>query len=210
MRLLITTFLGVLLPTTCAMAGEPAQEPFVLVRAGRPAAAVVYGGDHETVQAAVEDLAHYVHQITGDKLRVTRGVEDTPGPTLHIGETSLYPRLAAAENAIELDGFAMTHVGEDLIIAGRIPQGTANGVTTVLQDHFGVRWYYVGPLWETVPKRATLKISVASNASGGTRVENPSFLGRSFYDHWKDGHFLRRARLTRLASTSPRPEPHRG
>lgn len=196
MRLAITTLFGILLLPVWTLAGEPTHDPFVLILSGRPTATVVYAGDHAAVRAAIEDLVHYVQQISGAKLRVARGVGDTPGPTLHFGETNLYPQLASIENAIELDGFAMMRVGEDLIIAGKVPQGTANGITTVLQDHFGVRWYYSGPLWEIVPKQSTLQISLASNAPGAACIENPSLLGRSAYDGLKDKHFHRRARLT--------------
>lgn len=196
MRLAITILFGILLLSDLAPAGEPAHDPFVLVRRGRPTATVVYEGDHAALRAAVEDLARCVQLISGAKLQVSRSVNDTPGPTLHFGATKLYSQLASIENAIELDGFAMKRVGEDMIVAGRIPQGTANGITTVLQDHFGVRWYYEGPLWEIVPEKSTLKISLAPNAPGRIRIENPSLLGRFTYGHLKDEHFRRRARLT--------------
>ncbi|MHC4741428.1 MAG: DUF4838 domain-containing protein, partial [Planctomycetota bacterium] len=195
-RLAITALFGILLPSVLAFAAEQTHHPFVLVRGGRPVATVVYAGDHEAARAAIEDLVHYVQEISGAKLQVSRGVEDTPGPTLHFGETCLYPKLASIRNAIELDGFAMIRVGEDLIIAGNIPQGTANGITTVLQDHFGVRWYYGGPLWEIVPKQSTLQISFASNSPGGARIETPSLPGRFTYSDLKDKHFRRRSRLT--------------
>ncbi|MBN2476427.1 MAG: DUF4838 domain-containing protein [Pirellulales bacterium] len=189
-------WLAVLLLSARTPASEPTREPFVLVRDGQPAATVVYAGDDAVVQAAAEDLGHYVEQISGAKLQVSRGVDDLPGPTLHLGATSLYRRLASVEDAIKLDGFAMRRVGEDLIIAGKIPQGTANGVATVLQDHFGVRWYYAGSLWETVPEHSTLKIKLAPGAAGAARVVNPSLLGRFAYSDLKDKHFHRRARLT--------------
>ncbi len=196
MRLAITTFFSILQLPVLLLAAERTNDPFVMVRDGQPVATVVYAGEHAAVKAAIDDLTHYVQQISGAKLQVSRGVGDTPGPTLHVGATSLYPQLSSIENAIELDGFAMKRVGEDLIIAGRIPQGTANGVTTVLQDHFGVRWYYGGELWEIVPKQSTLQIHLTSNADGAARIENPSMLGRFAYGDLKDKHFRRRARLT--------------
>ena len=131
MQLRITAFLYVLLLPVWTMAAGPPQDAFFLVRDNRPAATVVYAGDHAALQAAVEDLAGYVQQITGAELQVSRGVDDTPGPTLHIGTTSLDSRMSTLEDGIELDGFAVKRVGEDLIIAGKIPEDGLPEITSV-------------------------------------------------------------------------------
>lgn len=205
-------YAGFVLPVVlCVFGGQPAPalaeapsiEPFFLVRDGQPAATVVYAGDDPVLRASVADLAHYVEQISGAKIQVTQGVEDTPGPTLHVGETRRVSRLSPALDAVKVDGFAMAAAGEDLVIAGRIPQGTANGVMSVLQAQFGVRWYYGGPLWETVPERSTLAISFTANRPDNTRVENPSFLGRHAYNGVRDKNFQRRLRLTLPGVTLP-------
>lgn len=181
--------------STTARADDGVVPPFVLVRGGEPAATVVYAGEEASLKAAVQDLADYVERISGAKLRVIEGVDDTPGPTLHLGETALFGRLGDAMKKVKVDGFAMKRVGEDLVIVGAIPQGTANGITTLLQDQFGVRWYYGGPLWEVVPRRSTLAIGVTSN-TGDVRVENPAFLGRHLYSGNGGAAFQRRVRLT--------------
>jgi len=169
---------------------------FPLVRDGRPVVEVVAAGGHPAIDPAVADLTQYVERISGVKLKVTRGTDDLPGPTLHIGETSLFERTPEARKAIKLDGFVIARIGEDAIIAGNIPQGTANGIYTVLQDQFGVRWYYTGPLWEVVPKAASLAITIRPNAAGGAYLENPSFYGRSVWGRMASAEFSRRMRMT--------------
>ncbi len=169
---------------------------FPVIRDGRPVVEIVVAGDNPVLEAGVKDLMQYVEQIAGAKLKVTKGAEDLPGPTLHIGETSLFERTAEARKAIKLDGFVIARFGEDAIIAGNIPQGTANGIYTVLQDQFGVRWYYSGPLWEVVPKADSLAITIKPNAAGGAYLENPSFYGRHVWGKMASPEFGRRMRMT--------------
>jgi len=177
-----------------AGAGTGAAQAFVLVDRGRPSATVVYDGDAPELRAAIDDLVHYVERISGARLDVVPGTVDRPGPTLHIGRTSLYEHLSASADAVVLDGFAMKRVGEDLVVAGRLPQGTVNAVMTLLQDHFGVRWYFRGELWEQVPRRATLAIAVAPNTADGAYVENPAFLMRYGWADASSARFAMRSR----------------
>jgi hypothetical protein len=169
---------------------------FPLVQDGKAVASVVVAGDNEDLLAAVDDLATYIKQMTGAELKVVRGTKDLPGPTLHLGETELFPRLVDTLPQIKLDGFAMAAVGEDLLVAGKMPQGTANGIVTILQDQFGVRWYAAGSLWEIVPAHRSLVIKFAATSGPAARVENPSFQGRHLRDHWKAPEFRRRMRIS--------------
>jgi len=168
----------------------------VIVQERKPVVEILVAGENPVLDAAVKDLTKYVELISGAELKVTRGTEDLPGPTLHIGETSLYDDTAEARKHIKLDGFVIARLGENLIVAGNIPQGTANGVYTILQDQFGVRWYYAGPLWEVVPKATSLAINVKPNAPGGAYLENPSFYGRQMWGRMPSDDFGRRMRMT--------------
>ncbi|MBN1443425.1 MAG: DUF4838 domain-containing protein, partial [Planctomycetes bacterium] len=174
-----------------------------IVAAGRPVARVLVAGEDETLEAAVSDFTQYVERISSARLEVARGTADLPGPTLHVGETELYERTADAREAVRVDGFALAKSGEDLIVAGRIPQGTANGLWTILQDRLGVRWYHAGPLWEVVPRQESLSIRFRPNAGSAARVENPSFLGRFYWGAAPSAAFARRSRLTQKGTPLP-------
>jgi hypothetical protein len=183
---------------------ESAAVDFPLVQDGRAVARVVVAGDYEPLQAAVKDLQAYVQRISGTQLDMVQGAEDLPGPTLHIGETTLYPRLSdAIDKRVKTDGFAIARVGEDLLVTGTMPQGTANGVMTLLQDHFGVRWYYPGELWEVVPQSRSLAIRFDTDSPDGLYVQNPSFQGRTLWGGAEDKVFYRRMRMTQKGTPLP-------
>lgn len=186
----------VLLFSASADGGRAGRDSFFLVRDKRPAATVVYEPANPLARRAAEDLAFYVEKMSGVRLKVRESREDAPGPTLHIGRTCRFDGLSKAIERVRIDGFAMARTGEDLIVAGAIPQGTANGVTTILQDHFGVRWYHPGPLWEVVPVKSSLAISFSPTGPGNACVENPDFIERSLWGGVPDRDFGRRARLT--------------
>jgi hypothetical protein len=176
---------------------------FPLVENGKPVAQVVAAGDDKTLQTAVEDLVAYVERISGARLAVTRGTDDLPGPTLHLGETALSAKSAAVRQNIKLDGFVLAPVGEDLVLAGNLPQGTANGIYTVLQDQFKVRWYWVGPLWEVVPTAKSLAIRITPNTSDGAHLNNPAFHGRLPWGQPPSPELARRMRLTQKGVKMP-------
>jgi hypothetical protein len=185
-----------------ASADPPA--PFPLVRDGRPAAGVVVAGiDDPELAAAVEDLKACVQRISGATLNVVKGDRDLPGPTLHLGETELAAKAPAARASVRGDGFVIVPIGDDLLVAGNTPQGTACGLWTILQDHFGVRWYYAGPLWETVPSSPDLAIRTAPTTAAGVRAENPSFFGRRMWGDPPSLEFGRRMRLNRKGQPLP-------
>ena len=176
---------------------------FPVVRDGVPLVKVVVGTKHDAVDAAVADLAHYVEQISGAKLEIVHGDDDLPGPTLHIGETSHYEATAALREEIVYDGFCVRRIGEDLIVTGAVPEGTANGIVTSLHDDFDVRWYYAGPLWEIVPKADSLEISLTQTHSPDGHVDNPAFLDRRLWGRPPSDEFARRVRMTIKSMNNP-------
>lgn len=190
----------------CAAGAHAKTIHFPLVRDATAVASVVTVGNNDTLRAAVKDLQTYVERISGAKLDIHENGHDVPGPTLHLGETALFAETAGLRARLLVDGFVIARIGEDLLIAGNLPQGTANGITTVLQDDFGVRWYFVGPLWEIVPQRPSLTISFEPNTAGDARVVNPSFCERTLWGRPESLDFARRMRLTQKGV----PLPHVG
>jgi hypothetical protein len=194
------------LMTVCALWTSPvaaSTEPFGLVRDGKPEARILVGGEQPVVAEAVKDLVDYVEKITGARLEVTHGQIDLPGPTLHIGETNIAASIRHRNDDIRIDGFVMKRAGHDVLIAGAIPEGTANGVTTLIQEQFGVRWYFPGELWEVVPKRDSLTVTVDANVGDDVRLVNPSFSGRQLWGDPLGKDFMRRMRMTQKGVALP-------
>lgn len=154
---------------------------FPLVVQGKPVACVIVGPSHPVLDAAIDDLRHHVHTISGAELKVVRDPAATRSPALHVGETRLFESTAEPRRSLRGDGFVIAARGRDLVVAGNLPEGTANGVWTLLQDQFGVRWYAPGELWEIVPRTGSLAISFEPTAAGGACIENPAFYGRTLW-----------------------------
>lgn len=188
-------FAGLALAAGLAVPAAAETFTFPLVTDGRPAASVVYVGGNPDLDAAVADLARYVKRITGADLVLREQPADVPGPTLHLGETAHYNQTAAVRAAVAGDGFALVSVGEDLVVAGNCPQGTANGIMTLLQDHFGVRWYWAGGHWEIVPETASLAVTFTHDGNTRGAEVNPSFLARRY---WGDNRTMARRMRTTL------------
>lgn len=174
-----------------------------MVEEETPVAGILVGDDHPAVAEAVQDLVDYVERISGARLDVAHGQVDMPGPTLHLGRTNLAGSVAHLHDRIRTDGFVMKRTPHDFLIVGRIPEGTANGIMTLLQEQFGVRWYFPGELWEVVPRRATLAVTLEPNSGDDTRLVNPSFLGRHLWGDPLPGDYMRRMRLTRKGVALP-------
>lgn len=197
LRLRSGAALGLLLALSpWSVAEGAAGLAFPIVESGRPVVTVVVQGEDEVVASAVKDFRHYVQQISGAELRIATEEKDLPGPTLHIGETDLFDKVQEARDPINLDGFVAARVGEDLVVTGNIPQGTSNGIMTILQDQFGVRWYYEGDLWEIVPRKADLAVSFVPNRGGAAYVENPSYIARTLWGKKEADEFSTRMRMT--------------
>lgn len=199
----MTFFRYFMLITLSYASAVAAEVTFPLIRDGQPVANVVVAGKDKNLGAAVGDFVTYLKKMTGADLAYERGTADLPGPTLHLGETDLFDDIAAARDKIIVDGFVMAKIGEDLIVAGNLPQGTANGLYTILQDQFGVRWYFPGPLWEIIPEKKALTITYEPNAPGESYLENPAFMERALWGGPLTEAFGRRMRMTQRGTPLP-------
>jgi Domain of unknown function (DUF4838)/Glycosyl hydrolase family 67 N-terminus len=107
---------------------------------------------------AAEELQRYLEKMTGVKIPVAT---DTGAPSQHeiiLGQNrhleSLSTRVDFA--ALGTDGFTLRTVGPHLIVAGGRPRGTLNGVYSLLEEKWGVRWFT--PELEVVPKSHPLPV----------------------------------------------------
>lgn len=201
MTLLLLSFC---LTISTAQVTPAATVAFPVVERGQALVEVV-AEDDPAVQAAVRDLQHYVREMTGAELAIHTGQEDRSGPTLHVGATELYDDIAELREGIVVDGFAMASVGDDFIVAGNHPRGTSNGIMTLLQQQFRVRWYYADPLFEIVPEREDLTITMEPGTTGAASgvVVNPDYIERTIWGGPPNNDYGRRMRLTH--KDTPRP-----
>jgi hypothetical protein len=107
---------------------------------------------------AAEELQDYLEKISGAKLPVVSDAE-RPGPReILLGDNAHLGKLRKLLQLDKLgpDGFALQVAGRTLVVAGGRPRGTLNGVYTLLEEQFGVRWFT--PELEKVPRQERLRL----------------------------------------------------
>jgi Domain of unknown function (DUF4838) len=131
LALLLCAFFVVRLDAEVAIAKNGEARARIVVAAGAP----------ETERFAAEELALFLHIVTGAKFTVG---EDggVPGGRLLVGTGAA--RLAAP--AIDIAGLAAEEIvvrtaGGDIVLTGGGPRGTLYAVYTFLEDVVGCRWW---------------------------------------------------------------------
>ncbi len=105
---------------------------------------IVHGKDaYVAEETAALELQHYLYRATGIQLPV---VTDDAEPTEHEIIVGLTNREGESTYTINRDAygddaFIIKTVGDDLVIAGAIQDGTLFGVYTFLEEYVGYRWY---------------------------------------------------------------------
>src|SRR5512140_1895918 len=139
-RSLVRTSLTALL--LASIAAAPAWAGTKLAVRGRAAARVVVApGASETERFAAQELALFLHLVTGAAFPVV----DRPGPA----GGRLFVGLSAAEGAapdladsgLAPEEIVIRSVGGDIVLAGGSPRGTLYAVYTFLEDIVGCRWW---------------------------------------------------------------------
>ena len=112
------------------------------------------------VKDAASDLQRYVKLVTGQQLPF--GQERSDVTCIHIGQTRYVKAMRLGLEHLDYDGFIICtrYRGNipQLIIAGRTPVGTYNGVNYFLREYVGVQWLFPGELGEIVPKKTSTSI----------------------------------------------------
>jgi hypothetical protein len=108
-----------------------------------------------SVAAPVEELRHYLDDITGAEFRIESAQSGAVG--LFVGMAGDFPWLRF-ERVDELgpEGFILKSDGKSVYLIAHRPLGVQHAVTTFLH-RLGCRWYFPGPEWEIVPRAATLR-----------------------------------------------------
>jgi len=146
------------------------------------AAVVVADGASDTEKQAAQDLAFFLHIVTGGEFAVTSAAPTTGGRLL-VGEGAARladPSFSAA--ALAPEEIVVRSTGSDLILAGGSPRGTWYAVATFLEDVVGCRWWTSTA--SRMPRRPTLKVgSVSLRYSPPLEYREP-FWYVAFDDFW--------------------------
>ena len=133
----------------------------VLVSDGKATACIVTAENPDKrVAAAVNDLRGYIQEMSGAQVAVYTDADDCPGFRILVGSTRFAPIDPAqvTEEKTGVDGFVIRSVPGGVVIAGRIPFATANGVRHFAEEVLGVHWFSVDDERPTCPKLATIAI----------------------------------------------------
>ena len=112
----------------------------VLVSDGKATGCIVTAENaDERVSAAVNDLRGYIQEMSGAQVPVCTDADECPGFRILVGSTRFAPVDPAwvTEEKTGADGFVIRSVPGGVVIAGRIPFATANGV-----HHFAEEGHY--------------------------------------------------------------------
>ncbi len=146
-----------LLPTTGGTAAAA-----VLVKDGAPSGCIVVpqGTEKGPVLTAAENLAGYLQKMSGAAIPIHRDNESCEGFRVLIGSTRLAPVESAevSEEKVGYDGFVIRTVPSGVVIAGRNPKGTVNGVYHCAEEVLGIHWFSVEDDAPTCPKRRTIEV----------------------------------------------------
>lgn len=172
----------------CAAFLPAASAEVLLVREGKPAAAIYVAADASLPERfAARELQRYLQKSSGARLPIRTEAPRSGRRALVVGQVSRLARLGvratAAERALGLEGIALRTSGSTLIVAGGGPRGVVYAAYAFL-ERLGYRWYWPGETGEVTPALST--ITVPSLAV----TYEPSFRRRHAMggpeDGWKD------------------------
>jgi hypothetical protein len=140
---------------------------------------------------AAEELQRYLERCSGARLPIVADTELLKpreimiGDNLHVGRLN----LQLDRSKLGSDGFILRTDGDRLILVGGHPRGVLNGVYTLLEEQFGVRWF--APELEVVPKLDVVRVPKLK------RTVVPALEYREVFwtEMMRDGDFAARHRL---------------
>ncbi len=169
----------------------------VLAERGQTKYVIQRAADASPVEVrAVNDLAEYLKKISGATFPVVTEDKAADAPRIIVGK-SLSQSLLGKEkvNSLGLDDFIIRTCGDNVVLAGGGPRGTAFAVYSLLERDLGCIWF--NPFGdEYVPQRNVLTLPEIN------RRETPAFhyreLNATFWrmvPYEKEGAFLLRNKI---------------
>lgn len=149
-----------------------------LVKDGRPEAQIaVPAGAMRSVTYAAEELQYHIEKACGAKLPIVAEDKlDPKMPVVYVGPCEAAKRAGLDIKTLPPNGYFIKCEANALFLCGdddncnplRVPYdtygrtGTAFAVYDLLENNFGVRWLWPGPLGEVVPQTKNIALPPAS------------------------------------------------
>ena len=176
----------------------------VLVKGGRPAAAIVLGSDAtEPEKNAALELQSYIEQISGARLEIVAEPSEALA-NIYVGQTEWTKKQVPDFDwdSLKRDGILIKSGPDSLVLAGDRPAGTLYAVYDFLEKELGVRFWAPGE--EYVPSKKDI------TASADRVYVPPFYLREDFFKlYMHDEQFKAKRKLngrTNLATTPISPE----
>lgn len=104
-----------------------------------------------TVRGAADDLVRYIEETTFQKAALANAPPADGNPTILIGPSPGVGVDHLPDEDLGPEAFAITRRKNQVVITGRYPVATANGVYYFIERHLDVHWFVPGPLGESLP-----------------------------------------------------------
>lgn len=165
---------------------------FKLVQNGKSRYQIVVASDAiPSERYAAEELQRYVEKITAAKIPIVADAAKASKTEILLGANARTRKLGLGKNMADLgeDGYLFRTIGDCVVILGARPRGTLNGVYSLLEEEFGVRWFT--PELEVVPRTNTLCLRHVDE------IKVPELENREVFwtEMMRDGDFAARHRL---------------
>ncbi len=178
---------------TCFQAlSAPGSAVFTIsARDKMPCSIVIASDAPPSERYAAQELQQYLERITTVKLPI---VEDSARPgarEILLGDNAHLRALGSKIDFAKLgpEGFVLRTAMNKLIIAGGRPRGTLYGVSALLEEKFGVRWFT--PELEVVPRTNRLVLAALDE----TQVPALEYREVFWTEMMRDADFAARHRL---------------
>jgi hypothetical protein len=129
---------------TLAPKGQPAP-PLALASAGTTDYVILIAADATTQdQKAAGDLARFLKEMSGAEFAIVReGEAIAPPKFISVGRTEVLDKadIPDASADLDVDGYAIAQVGDNLFLLGGTLRGPINAVYAMLEEDLGCRWY---------------------------------------------------------------------
>lgn len=108
---------------------------------------------------AAEDLAQWLHEMTGATFPIVSDASDPVPTEISVGQTNRLDRvkLTGVGNDLGDEGYAIAAQDQRLFLIGGRTRGPINAVYALLEEDLGCRWYAGSEA--RIPKQATLQFS---------------------------------------------------
>ncbi|MBO4344608.1 MAG: hypothetical protein J5833_02560, partial [Victivallales bacterium] len=141
--------------TTLLLAGALLAGATTLVKDGKPVAAIVLPEKPATiVRNATNDFIYHIERISGAKLAVAATAPETDAIILTNDATAPNHDY----NSLGRNGFIIRNEGGNLVICAS-NGGLSQALYWILEEKFGVRWLWPGPLGEVFEPSKDLEIN---------------------------------------------------